>query len=150
MKFIVTLLCVSISLFAFSQKVKIQQSTEVKETKVEEAKVKKNVELTFNHRHVSMGEVTRGEIKETSFQFTNTGLDSIEIELVSSCDCTTIEYTRGSIAPGETGLLEVVFDSTEKEESETVDIDIILKNEDPKTGSQIFEILTYDFILLDK
>lgn len=111
---------------------------------------KKAVELEFDKRHVSLGDVIRGEVKETSFEFTNIGLDSIEIDLVSSCECTDVEYTRGKIAPGDKGILEVIFRSEEKEESETVDIDIILKNIDPESESQIFEILSYDFNLIQK
>jgi len=86
--------------------------------------------MSFEQKHISLGEVTRGETREMEYAFANTGEEDIKISLVSSCECTTIKYPRKLIAPGETGVLKVVFDSTEKEESETVDIDVYLENVD--------------------
>jgi len=51
------------------------------------------------------------------------------------------------IAPGERESLHAIFDSTEKEESETVDIDIILANTD-EFGNPVFYTIRYKFILL--
>ncbi len=109
----------------------------------------KAIDIQFNTRLIELGEVKKGETKEMQFEFTNVGTDAIEIDLVSSCECTTVEYPRKEIKPGESGKLEVVFDSTEKEESETVDIDIILKNIVPETDAPHFEILNYSFILVE-
>jgi len=53
------------------------------------------------------------------------------------------------IRPGDEGELDVTFDSTEKEESETVDIDIILKNTDER-GNPIFYILQYKYELIEE
>jgi len=103
--------------------------------------------LTFHTNSIELGEVTKGDKREMVFEFTNTGTENVEIELVSSCECTTIDYPRGIIEVGESSKLEVVFDSTEKEESETVDVDVILKNIDPKTESQIMYFLSYTFEL---
>ena len=71
----------------------------------------------------------------------------MEIEIVSACECTKLDWTRGKIAPGKEGKIMVSFDSTEKEESDTVDVDMTLVNVDPKTGYQIFKIVTFDFKL---
>ncbi len=104
--------------------------------------------VTWDVKMIDLGPVKRGEIKETSFQFTNTGKEAIEIELISACDCTTTDYPRLPVQPGETGLIEVVFDSEEKEESETIDIDIFLKNTDPDTGAPIIEMVQYKYELI--
>ena len=104
--------------------------------------------MSFDTKHISLGEVTRGETREMEYAFANTGNEDIKISLVSSCECTTIKYPRKPIAPGETGVLKVVFDSTEKEASETVDIDVYLENVDPESGDPIWYILDYDFILI--
>lgn len=106
------------------------------------------VQLTFDQMHVDMGRVIRGDIKKTSYTFTNTGNEAIEIAIVDGCSCTTLEWTRGSIGVGEQGTVDVRFDSTDKEKSETVDIDITLKNKDSKTGNPIFILLDYSFELL--
>jgi len=104
--------------------------------------------MSFEKKHIELGEVKRGEIREMEYAFANTGDEDLKISLVSSCECTTIKYPRKAIAPGETGILKVTFDSTEKEESETVDIDIYLENVDKETGDQIWYILDYSFTLL--
>ena len=104
--------------------------------------------MSFEKSHIELGEVTRGETKEMEYAFTNTGNEDIKISLISSCECTTIKYPRKPIPPGESGVLKVIFDSTEKEESETVDIDVYLENVDPETKEPIWFILDYSFILL--
>ena len=103
--------------------------------------------MKFDKRFHDFGKVKKGEIKSTTFEFTNEGDVALEIELISACDCTTTDYPRLPVKPGERGKIKVVFDSTEKEESETIDIDIFLKNTNPKTGIPIMEMLQYKFEL---
>jgi len=105
--------------------------------------------MQFDTNLIELGEVKKGESKEFSYEFTNTGNEDIEIEFMSSCDCTTLDYPMGTIAPGEKGVINVVFDSSEKTKSETVDIDIDLVNKDPKTGYPIFIRINYSFILIN-
>jgi len=52
------------------------------------------------------------------------------------------------VKPGETGTIDVVFNSTEKEESETIDIDIFLKNVDPETQTPVIEMVQYKYELI--
>lgn len=104
--------------------------------------------VTWDVKMIDLGQVKKGEVKETSFQFTNTGNEPIEIELISACDCTTTDYPRLPVKPGESGTIEVVFDSAEKEESETIDIDIFLKNVDPETQAPIIEMVQYKYDLI--
>ena len=108
----------------------------------------KAIDLTFEKKHIELGEVKRGDSRTFQYHFTNTGTETIEIAIVSGCDCTTLDWTRGKIAPGKKGVIDVIFDSTEKEASETVDVDIYLENINPKTDSQYFFILDYTFELL--
>jgi peptidoglycan-associated lipoprotein len=105
-------------------------------------------ELTFDEELVDFGEVERGEKRVHTFYFENTGNVDVEIDLVSSCDCTTIDWPEGKkIRSGERDSLHATFDSTEKEESETVDIDVILVNTD-KNGNPIFYTVRYKFVLI--
>ena len=91
----------------------------------------------------------RGEKREHTYHFQNTGTDPIEIAIVSSCDCTTVTWPEGKvIKPGDKGEIHAVFDSTEKEQSETVDIDIILEQSDDK-GRPIIYIVQYEFELVN-
>ena len=104
--------------------------------------------MTFEKMFVDFGEVKKGEKRQTVFKFTNTGNAPLEIDLISACDCTTTDYPRLPVMPGESGEIDVIFDSTEKEESETIDIDIFLKNSDPETGAPIIVMLQYKYDLI--
>jgi hypothetical protein len=111
-------------------------------------KPKKKVEMTFDKELIHLGKVKRGDSRKFDFVFTNTGIDPIEIDIISSCDCTTLDWPRKPIKPGQKGIINVTFDSTKKEISETIDIDIYLKNIDPKTGYRTLKIVNYDYELI--
>lgn len=104
--------------------------------------------MKFEAETYDLGPIKKGEKREFAYTFTNVGTEDIEIDLVSGCDCTTLEWTRLPVAPGKIGTISVIFDSTEKENSDPVDIDIYLKNIDPKTGHPMLKILDYSFQLI--
>lgn len=108
---------------------------------------KSGVHMTFENEHIDIGKVKRGEIKKFDFVFTNTGTEIIEIDIASGCDCTTLDYPKNKILPGKKGTIHVIFDSAKKEEFETIDVDIYLKNLNPKTGQRILKIIDYKYEL---
>ena len=108
---------------------------------------KSGLDLTFEKEHLELGEVKKGEKRTFQYTFTNTGTETVEISIVSGCDCTTLDWTRGVIKVGEKGIIDVIFDSTEKDASETVDVDMYLKNINPKSDSQYLFVLDYTFEL---
>ena len=112
------------------------------------AQDQKPISMTFDSEHIDLGQVKRGEKKTFDYTFKNTGTETLKISIVSGCDCTTLDWTRRPIKPGETGTINVIFDSTEKEASETVDVDIYLENLDPKSGEQYLKIIDYTFELI--
>lgn len=116
--------------------------------KMDRFEQKQGVHMTFDNEHLNLGKVKKGEVKKFNYVFTNTGTEPIEIDIVSGCDCTTIDYPKEKIMPGKKGTLYVTFESAKKDESETVDIDIYLKNINPKNGHRIFKIVDYKFELL--
>ena len=59
----------------------------------------------------------------------------IEIEIVSGCDCTTLDWTRKPIKPGEKGKVNVILTQRKEMTEKSVDVDIH-QNKDPKTNSQ--------------
>ncbi|HRD08317.1 MAG TPA: DUF1573 domain-containing protein, partial [Saprospiraceae bacterium] len=92
---------------------------------------KQGVHMTFEKETVELGRMKKGDKRTFDYVFTNTGTEVIEIEIVSGCDCTTLDWTRKPIKPGEKGKVNVIFDSKEKEMTEkSVDVDIYLKNKD--------------------
>ncbi len=103
--------------------------------------------VSWDKKLVELGSVKKGEKRTMFFEFTNPGMENVQIEAVSACDCTTVDYPRGVIAPGQKGRLDVIFDSKEKDESETIDIDIIFKNVDA-AGNPKIERVSYKYELL--
>ena len=104
--------------------------------------------LSFDKHSYDLGEVKKGDIKYFDIKFKNTGNEPAIIDFISSCDCTEVEFPIDEIMPGETGVLKVKFDSSDKEESETTDIDVFLKNKDPESGAPIYYTLEYSFKLI--
>lgn len=104
--------------------------------------------MTFDKTIVDFGKVKKGEKKTATYKFTNTGDEPLVIEIATTCHCTTLEYPQGkSIAPGEGGQFDIVFDSSEKDKSEKVDITIVLINTD-KNGYPMIEELFFKFDLV--
>ena len=98
-----------------------------------------------------LGKVRKGEQRQMLFEFVNTGTETLEIDLVSGCDCSIIDWPSGErFAPGEKGKIKVTFDSSREDEfgKMTKTLDIILVNEDPKTGYPIIEELKYRLELI--
>ena len=106
-----------------------------------------NALVTWDQKFISLGAVKKGEKRSMAYEFTNTSTVDVQLEGVSACDCTTVEYPRTAIPPNGKGRLDVVFDSTEKEASEKIDIDLIFKNTDA-AGNPRIERVSYDFKLV--
>lgn len=104
--------------------------------------------MHFDERVHNFGKVKKGEVKTHVFSFTNIGEVPLEIDLATSCDCTTLDYSTSPVKPGEKGTIKVTFDSTKKDENEIVDVDIYLKNIDPEIGAPIFERIQYTYDLV--
>lgn len=120
-----------------------------KPAKAETVKVThQGFQMTFEKEQIDLGKVKRGEIKKFDFVFTNTGTEVIDIDIASGCDCTTLDWPREKILPGKKGVIHVTFDSGKKEESEIIDVDIYLKNINPKTGSRYLRIVNYKYDLV--
>ncbi len=104
--------------------------------------------LSFEKYSYDLGEVKKGEIKYFDIKFKNTGSEPVIIDFISSCDCTEVEFPTDAIMPGESGVLKVKFDSSDKEESETTDIDVFLMNKDKESGTPVYYTLEYSFKLI--
>ena len=105
--------------------------------------------LEFDERRINFGEVVKGDKREHRYTFTNTSSVPASIGIVSACSCTTLDWTKGEIAPGESGYVNAIFDSSEKDAGELIVIDIILDQEAP-SGNGIIERVQYDFELVEK
>lgn len=104
--------------------------------------------MTFDRRFMDLGRVKKGEKRKGSFEFMNVGTKAMTISLISVCDCTTItdDPSGRTFQPGETGKIAFTFDSSEKDESEVIDIDIFLEENDNR-GNPIIEMIQYKYEL---
>jgi hypothetical protein len=101
--------------------------------------------MQFKERTTDFGSVKKGEKREYTYEFTNVGDAPLKIELVTACECTTAEWTRGEIKPGGKGKIDIIFDSASKDEAETIELEIFLEQKEPDTGYPIIERLQYKF-----
>ena len=78
------------------------------------SKDRKYAEITFDRIFHDFGNVNEGEIAKTVFTFTNTSENDLYIvDARGSCGCTVPKYPKNvAIKPGETGEIEVNFDTT--------------------------------------
>lgn len=67
----------------------------------------------FEVKEHNFGEIARGEEVGARFRFENAGESPLVVERVSTgCGCTVAEYTREPVLQGESGFVEVAFDSS--------------------------------------
>jgi peptidoglycan-associated lipoprotein len=100
--------------------------------------------VTWDKKMVDIGKVKKGDKKSLFFEFTNTSKEDIQIDIVDACECTKIEFPRGIITPNGKGRLDVLFNSTEKDTSETIGINVVFKNTAPD-GNPRIEVVEYKF-----
>ena len=100
--------------------------------------------LHFDQRQIAFDTVARGEKREHTYKFKNVGSVPATIAIASACTCTTLDWTRGEIAPGGEGEIHAVFDSSEKSAGELIVIDVILEESAP-SGNGIVEQVAYTF-----
>jgi len=104
--------------------------------------------LQFDKRELELGEVQKGDTRSFEYTLTNAGKVPAKVMLIQACDCTTIEHNDAkTYAPGESGTIKITFDSKDKDEDETITIDIYLEQNDKK-GLPILEMLEYSFKLV--
>ncbi len=111
-----------------------------------QSSTEKEFEIKFSSESIDLGSVKKGEKVSETFSFTNIGTEIVQIDLVSSCECTTLDWSRGKIMPNEEGFIQFTFDSSSKTESETIDIEIFFMNTDEE-GEPVFKLVEYTYQL---
>lgn len=103
--------------------------------------------LQFDKRELELGEVAKGDTRSFDYTFTNVGKVPAKIMLIQACDCTTYDHNNAkTYQPGESGTIKITFDSKDKDEDETITIDIFLEQND-KNDAPILEMVEYTFKL---
>ena len=104
--------------------------------------------MQFKTRMIDLGTVKKGEKRSGSFYFTNVGDTEMLIDLVDVCSCTSATWPEGkTFQPGESGQIDFVFDSTEKDDSEEMSLNILLRQETPGDEMPIIEEVNYVYTL---
>lgn len=69
--------------------------------------------LTVDREKIDLGILYNGAVKGADIKLTNTGNDTLKILGVqSSCGCTTVKHPKSALAPGESDIIRVEFNST--------------------------------------
>lgn len=76
--------------------------------------------FAFDEEAYDFGQIPEGEVAKHDFKFTNSGDAPLIISSASgSCGCTVPQWPREPIAPGETGIIHVEFNSNGRAGSQT-------------------------------
>lgn len=82
----------------------------------EQVDPEKAPQMTFEKEVHDFGDIVEGEKVEYSFKFTNTGKSDLLISSANaSCGCTIPHFPDEPIAPGGTGTIDVIFNSSGKD-----------------------------------
>lgn len=81
----------------------------------EKAESMKATSVEFENEEYDFGKAKDGEIVRYTFTFTNTGKNPLTIQRAkASCGCTVPTWSKEPIAPGESGSIDIEFDTTHK------------------------------------
>lgn len=76
--------------------------------------------LEFDNPDQDFGSIVQGSSVKKTYEFTNTGdADLIISSANGSCGCTVPTWPKAPIKPGQTGVIEVVFNSAGKKGKQT-------------------------------
>lgn len=108
--------------------------------------------MTFETRFTDFGTIKKGDKPAFTYHFTNTGDSPLDIEIVSACDCTELEYSTKTVAPGEKGFIKATYNSNKTEHDEfgkllKKDITIVLKQSHAENGYPIVEELKFNVLV---
>jgi len=77
----------------------------------QQANSNSKAELTFEQTSFDFGRIPFGEPVSHAFKFTNTGQSPLKLlEVKPSCGCTTPQYTKTEVMPGEKGEILLQYD----------------------------------------
>ena len=83
----------------------------------------------FKEMEYDFGTIKQGDKVEHVFEFKNVGKQPLAItNALGSCGCTVPEYPKEPIAPGQSGKIKVIYDSTGKKGAESKYVTITASN----------------------
>lgn len=69
-----------------------------------------NAEIKFEKLSVDFGTLKVGDVKTVTVTFTNVGKKPLILDdVISSCDCTTVDWSKQPIMPGKKGTIKATY-----------------------------------------
>lgn len=100
---------------------------------------KGKAKLVFEKDSYDLGELVQGDKRKLTFKFTNEGTEDVKIDFATgSCGCTVPDWPRKTFKPGESGEIEVEYDSHDKEGLQENTVDVYLVNQDEKGYPMVY------------
>jgi len=100
--------------------------------------------IQWDQQTIDLGKVKLGETRDLEYTFTNVGQKALEIELVTSCKCTKLEWPVIPIQPGEKGTITVTYDSTGQKLGKLKKTLDVIANTDPIVVEAFFTVETVE------
>ena len=98
-----------------TSKIDVSKQIERTEVSLDQVDTPTDVKMDFEAVEWDFGDINQGDVVEYAFKFTNSGSDPLIItNAKGSCGCTVPEWPRAPVAPGESGVIDVKFDSKGK------------------------------------
>ncbi len=89
--------------------------------------------ISFDAEEHDFGKVIQGEKVTFAFKFENTGTADLIVSAVStSCGCTSPSFTSEPVKPGDTGIIKVTFDSSNRKGFQNKTVTVVT-NTQPNT-----------------
>lgn len=131
MKNILIAMLFASALFACEKEVAQEDTMGVEAVSTDvDKEIKSYAAFNFNEKVHDFGTINAGEVVSHTFNFTNTGQAPLIItDIKTTCGCTTPNYTKTPIQPGETGEIVVQFNSSGKSGVQNKDITIYANTE---------------------
>jgi len=97
-------------------------------------------QISWTEQTQDLGQIKKGEKRDLVYEFTNTGSADLVIELVTACNCMSLDWTRGKIIPGGEGMVKITFDSTHQELGKLKKVIDVIANTDPIVVEAFFNV----------
>jgi hypothetical protein len=103
--------------------------------------------VIFSIKNHDFGNVRMGENTTHLYEFTNMRTEPLEIDAISTCACTALEYSRNPILPGQNGFVRATFKTMQMPEAANQEVEkeinIVFKNRLSGTAYPLVETVTF-------
>ena len=100
-----------ISLVCFGMCFHVQaQSKDAKAPATKTVYTGTGAEIEFSKKVVDFGTLKVGDVKGVTITYTNIGKKPLMLDdVISSCDCTEVEWSKAPVMPGKTGTIKATY-----------------------------------------